>query len=428
VADHLGATGADLAGARADGVVASRIPATAGMAPGASAVILHREAALPWGLVEVADIGPDLSFRSAQGVYPSQLFGVIAFLRQSFLDAERYGVLRGQSGDGGFVPPGWDPDYEALLALTEGQHRAWFLADSDEDIRRALDLAEQFDFRLAVVGGEEAWKLAPELARREVPVLVSLDFPEPDDWDPEADTVEAELEPSAVREKERIEAAWANAGRLAEAGVTIALTSGGGEADLLEGLRTAVEHGLALETALRAVTQAPAELLGIPGVTRVAVGAPATFTVLSGEPTDEETRVRYTFVEGALTEGSADGSGGGGEAPAGDVSGSWQGEISVGGQAVAFELTLTQAEDGSLTGSMSASEMPTSPIAGTVSGTTVTIRIQPEGMPEGIELSGTLSDDGLSMSGGGSSPFGEIEFSATKNPGDGWAALFGGGR
>jgi imidazolonepropionase-like amidohydrolase len=430
VADHLAATGAELGSARTSGIVASLIHPSGGMAAGQPAVLLHREAATPWELVHEDDPGLAMSLQSAGGVYPSQLFGVLAFLRQAFLDAERYEVMRTSTaaGEGGFMPPGWDPDYEALRRAARGEVPVFFQANSDEDIRRGLDLADEVGFRPVLVGGEEAWKLADELARRDVPVLVSLDFPRLDEWDPEADTVPAELEPAAAREKDRIENVWANPGRLEAAGVTFALTTGGGEADLLEGLRKVVEHGLTEAAAVRAVTTTPAELLGVGALVRVREGGPATFVVAAGDLLNEDTEVAYTFVEGRLTEGAAVGGGADGGEPAGDLTGTWRGDIAVGGQDVSFSLELTQAEDGSLTGTMSASEMPTSPVSGQISGTSITIEIEAEGMPEPIRLTGTLDEDGNRMTGGGSTSFGEMTFEATRDPGAGWAAWLGGGR
>ena len=66
---------------------------------------------------------------------------------------------------------------------------------------------------------------------------MSVDFPKPTRWDPKKDTVEAALDPAVMREKERIEHIYANAGRLAAAGVTFALTSGGTGIDLAPGLK-----------------------------------------------------------------------------------------------------------------------------------------------------------------------------------------------
>lgn len=427
VAEHLTVTGPGVRDQRAAGIVAGLVHPTGGMAPGQPAVVVYRpDAEAPWQLVQDESAGLTLSFQGGRGVYPSQLFGVIAYLRQAFLDAERYATMQAtwDRNPGGMTAPPWDPDAEALLEATTGGAPVYFAADSDEDIRRVLDLARELGFSPVIVGGDEAWKLAPELAERSVPVLVSVDFPRPDAWDPEADTVEAELEPDQLREKERIENVWSNAGRLEEAGVRFALTSGGGTGDLLEGARKAVEYGLSPEAAVRALTLTPAELLGIAPMVRPAVDGGATFLVADGDLLEDETGIVYTFVEGHLEEGRA--LTGGGEEPVADISGTWEGSVSAQGMDIAFTLSLTQSEDGSLSGTMNAEGMGEADVEGSISGSSVRLRLSAAGMPEPIVLTGTVTDEGTRMRGGGSTPMGSMEFTATKQPGaaGSWSDLF----
>ncbi|HEX9886764.1 MAG TPA: hypothetical protein VGA70_09760 [Longimicrobiales bacterium] len=420
VADYLVAVGDDLAQQRARGVVAALVHPSGGLAPGQPAVLVHRASAgAPWELVASESAGLTLAFQSASGVYPSQLFGVIAYLRQAFLDAERYEAVRAAyaADPRGMIAPGWDPDHEALQAAARREAPVFFRADGAEDIRRAFDLQDQFGFGMVVVGGDEAWKVAGELVSRQVPVLVSLDFPSPSDWDPDADTVPGELKPDQVREKERFENLWSNAGRLERAGVTFALTSGGGTGDLLEGARKAVEFGLSPEGAVAALTTAPAALLGLTEMTRVEPGMAATFVVTDGELLGEDTKVTYAFLEGALEEASGGGSGGSGEAPAANLGGEWAVDLDAAGQAMEVTLTLEQSEDGSLTGRMTGGDMPPTDVEGSISGSSVTLRLQAEGLPEPIVLTGSVSEDGTSITGSGSTPFGEVNFTATKRPG-----------
>ncbi len=427
LADHIAVQTDAIDESRKAGIVASLAHPSGGMAPGQSAVLVHRNATAPWGIVEHDAPGIAMSFQTAGGVYPSQLFGVIAYLRQAFMDAERYELMRGasRSASPNFVGAGWDPDYEVMRRAARGEQLVYFQADSDEDIRRVLNLADEFGFRVAIVGGAEAWKLADELAERQIPVFVSLDFPNLRDWEPEEEA-EGELEPAAAREKESIEAVWSNAGRLAAAGVTFALTSGGGGGDILEGVQKVVEYGLAPDAAMRAITTTPAALLGIDNVVEIQAGGPATFLVASGDLMEEGTSVRYTFVEGTLTEAS---SGGGGDAPAGSLTGSWSGTVTVAGQDTPATMQVTQSDDGSISGTFAGEGLPPSDIGGRVSGTTVTIEILAEGLPEPIVLTGTLSADGNTITGGGSTPFGKMEFEMTRGGGQSdWSIFLGGGR
>ena len=438
VVDHLTATGEDLASSRKQGVVAAAVHPDGRMMPGRGAVLLYRkDAETPAELVLTTELGPTMSFRGAQGVYPSTTFAVIAFYRQSFEDALREGIIETEytRDPRGLQTPTWDPDYAVLRNVAAGGAPVFFTANRPEEIRNVLELSQEYGFRPVIVGGDEAWRVTDELLESNVPVLVSLDFPTPNRWEPETDTEEvadttgaeeaeeaevqeepAEPGPAALREQERLENLYSNAGRLAEAGVTFALTSGGGEADIREGVIKAMEYGLSEADAMRAVTTTPAELLGIPNVIRIEENMAATFVVATGPIFDEETHIAYTFVEGMLEEGSTGGDGAGsGDAPAVDMSGTW--DVNFMGE-MAATLTLSQEPDGSLAGIFSF-DMGDGQVSGSISGNSLsmTIAISAAGQSMEVELTGTV--EGGSASGDGTSPMGDFSWTARRTGGPG---------
>ena len=410
-AEYLAADGDDVEGPRRRGVVAMGVfPGTDALAPGqASALLLRADAETPRELVADPSVGLVMTFEGARGGYPGTLFGVLAFHRQMFEDALRHGrILEAYARDPrGLTLPEWDPDLAVYRDVAAGRLPVLFLAEGAEDIRRVLDLAAEYGFRPIVVGGGEAWRVADELRAGDVPVLVSLDFPEPREWEPEAEEEESAeegaaeegapemrlrepLEPAAAREKERLENLYANAGRLRAAGIRVALTTGGGEAELVDGARKAVEYGLSEADALQALTTTPAAILGIPTVTRLAPRTSATFTVTDGELLDEGTGVVYTFVEGILEEGRA--VRGPVEEPTVDVTGTWEMEIQEEG-APTVRLTLTQ-EAGSFSGTATAEGMGEFQIEnGVVSGNEITFDIVSPMLPEAIPARGTVEGD-----------------------------------
>lgn len=445
--DALEAVGEDLQDARKAGVVASAVHPSGGVLPGRGALLLHRLAAeQPRELVLAPVLGPVMAFTPGTRVYPSTHFGLVAFLRQVMLDAERHASLvdaHAERPDEG-PAPSWDPDLEVLAAAARGEAPVYFRADAAANVRQALELADGFGFRPVIVGGEEAWRAADELARRDVPVLVSLDFPEPTRWQPEeseeagadtatapsdtaaggeaeatTDTAEAELDPAVLREKREIEDAWANAGRLVEAGVRVALTSGGGEADLREGARKAVEYGLSEEAALRALTATPAELLGVPWLARVEPGGSATFVVTDGPLLDEDTRVRYTFVEGRMQVGSEPGAEPD-QPPAADLGGTWS--IEIDSEAQSYEGTLELEQDGArfdgtLEGQFGTLDVDDGLVSGEEVSFSVTADIGGEAME--VTFSGTVSGDRMSGSGSGPPGIGAITWTAEREGPDG---------
>lgn len=427
IADHLTSSGSSTAEAREAGVVAAAVHPEDGPAPGRSALLLHRKTTeAPRDLVLDAGLGVVLSLEPSPGVYPSTLFGVQAFHRQQFRNAEhrsRLASAYAESPDG-LSPPAWDADYRVLSSVAAGETTVFFRAQRANDIRRALDLASFAGFEPVIVGGREAWKVADLLAERDVAVLATTDYPQPERWDPESsDSVQADaLSPEVQREKRRVENAYRNAARLHEAGVSFALTSGDGDAELREGVRTAVEYGLPREAALRAVTSTPASLLGQPTLASLREGVAANFVVADGPLFAEDTELQYTFVDGRpqvmRTEPGSEPD----EPPAVEVDGSWSVELSM--DEGSFEGTMELEQDGAeVTGSFSTSSGQGPPLdaEGTVSGSDLDLTLSGSGGGQSIEINLTGTVEGDEASGSGSGPFGSFTWEATRQstPGQG---------
>jgi len=122
---------------------------------------------------------------SGGGSYPTTLMGAMADIRQTLLDAQHYDLQTRlfQNGHGVERPP-FDEALAALLPALHGQQPVIFAANSVNDIKRCLGLADEFGLRPIIMGGTEAWKIAPLLAQKKVPVILSLDYgtepPDPD--------------------------------------------------------------------------------------------------------------------------------------------------------------------------------------------------------------------------------------------------------
>ena len=92
----------------------------------------------------------------------------VGLIRQALLDAERYRELRATTD-----PPERDLKHEALAQLLDDELPAVVAASRVDEIATALRLADEFGFRLVIVGGADAHFVADKLAARDVPVLVS---------------------------------------------------------------------------------------------------------------------------------------------------------------------------------------------------------------------------------------------------------------
>jgi imidazolonepropionase-like amidohydrolase len=159
-----------------------------------------------------------------------------------------------------------------------------FDVDRASDIRQVIAFAKREKLRLVIKGATEAWRVAPELAAAQVPVLLN-----PLDDLPESfDAVGATLE---------------NAARLQHAGVKIAFTFDDPAPHNIRRLRQAagiaVAHGLLWEDALAAITRNPAEIFGVTAANgSLARGRPADLVLWSGDPLEVTTLADRVFIQG----------------------------------------------------------------------------------------------------------------------------------
>lgn len=231
------------------------------------------------------------------GGYPGSLLGVFAALRQMMLDAQRYrdSMQIYERSPRGTRRPDTDRSLAALVPVIEGRMPVVMLANSEREISRALDLAEEFKLRLIIAGGREADHVADRLAKQKVPVLLSLNLPKRTT----AAIPEADPEPMRVL-RERVEAQQ-TAGKLAKAGVRFAFQSGSltNMSDLLANANRTIENGLSATDALRAFTIWPAEILGVQNqIGSIEAGKIANLTVVRGDLFDRNGRVTQVFIDG----------------------------------------------------------------------------------------------------------------------------------
>jgi imidazolonepropionase-like amidohydrolase len=222
---------------------------------------------------------------------------VFAALRQMMLDTQRYreALQIYERAPRGVRRPDTDRSLAALVPVLEGRMPVVMLANSEREISRALDLAEEFKLRLIIAGGREADRVADRLAKQKVPVLLSLNLPKRTT----AAIPEADPEPLRVL-RERVEAQQ-TAGKLAKAGVRFAFQSGSltNMSDLLANAGKTIENGLSATDALRAFTIWPAEILGVQNqLGSIEAGKIANLTVVRGDLFDRNGRVTHVFIDG----------------------------------------------------------------------------------------------------------------------------------
>ncbi|MBZ5586809.1 MAG: amidohydrolase, partial [Acidobacteriia bacterium] len=190
--------------------------------------------------------------RGMGGGFPGSTMGVIAYIRQVYLDAQHYALVKdAYARDPRSMPrPAYD---RALEGVTESKRillPATRLVEIDRMLRFAAELKQPAIF----YGMREAYR--PEalelLKKANAPVLVSLRWPEPPrDADP--DDVES------LRALQTRDLAPSAPALLKKAGVPFALYSDGLDAprDLQRAVKKAIDAGLAREDALYRPTHGP---------------------------------------------------------------------------------------------------------------------------------------------------------------------------
>jgi imidazolonepropionase-like amidohydrolase len=172
-------------------------------------------------------------------------------------------------------------DLEALLPVLKGKLPLFVIANRRSDIETALRIAQEFNLRMVIWGGAEGWRVAPELARAKVPVLL-----EPLTDVPRFDALNARLD---------------NATLLWKAGVKVGVAQQ--DAALFRDLRQAagneVRNGMSWDDALRSITLSTAEAAGVGDrYGSLEVGKVANVVVWTGDPLEFSSRVDHLFIRG----------------------------------------------------------------------------------------------------------------------------------
>jgi imidazolonepropionase-like amidohydrolase len=230
--------------------------------------------------------------------YPESLMGVIAFVRQAFIDASYYSVAQShyEKSKRAAERPTHDEALEALQPALARRIPVAFDADLARQIRRALAMAREFELDPMITGAQEADQVADELKAQNARVLFSLNFPvRARALAPDADEPIREL---------RLRADIAKApAALERAGVTFAFATDGlrDPKDFLRNAARTVKSGLPAAAAIRALTINAARIAGVADrLGSLEKGKIANLVVADGDLFDDKTKIRHVFVDGRL--------------------------------------------------------------------------------------------------------------------------------
>lgn len=283
--------------ARSAGILIAGVAPTGGIVSGSAAVMKldgwTREDATLKAPAAVSVVWPNLKIDRS----PTARFSVrlqekrrdeaVRKLKDVFERARAYQKAKAAEGRAGVPRHDADPKLEALVPAVEGKIPVIVRAEELAQIRAALEWAKSENFQIAILGGADAWRMADDLARLKVPVILDtvLDLPE--------------------RPDEAYDTRFAEAGVLAKAGVAVAFNDGSNTfsaatvRNLPQQASSAVAFGFPREKAIEAMTLEPARILGVADrVGSLSPGKDATLIVTDGDILDLRSHVVAAYLDG----------------------------------------------------------------------------------------------------------------------------------
>jgi hypothetical protein len=225
------------------------------------------------------------------GGFPGALMGTIAYLRQVYIDAEHYQLALKIYKENPSLPR---PQYERALEGILEAPVTLFPANGSREIDRMLRLSKELKTKPVFYGLQEGFRRVEELKASGAGLLVNLRWPEgARDQDPED---QEDLKTLELRDQ-----APSTPGLLAKAGAKFGFSSAGVErpADVLRGVKKAIDAGLPQADAVRAMTLSAAEMFGVAKrLGSIERGKIANLTVTKGELFADSTRVQYVLIDG----------------------------------------------------------------------------------------------------------------------------------
>lgn len=203
----------------------------------------------------------------------------LAELRSAFENARAYRTAK-TSGSG---PLDTDPRWEAMIPVLEGRVPLIVNANELSQIQSAIAFAEEQSVRMILAGGSDSWRVADRLKSRDIPVIV------------------ADIQ-NAGRRWEAYDAIFSLPKKLHDAGVRFCITgdrSSSNARNVPFHAAQAWAYGLPHDVALRSITLAPAQILGIADrVGSIEAGKDANLIVADGDILEIRSTIHQVYIQG----------------------------------------------------------------------------------------------------------------------------------
>ncbi len=237
-------------------------------------------------LKETASAHYSFSKGTSTQSYPSSMMGMIALLRQTYLDAKWYKNNADKEGVN-LTLGAWNRA-QALPQIFEANDK-W-------NVLRADRIGDEFGVQYIIKTNGNEYQRVQEIAGTKATLIVPVNYPAAMDVEDPNDARFVSLS-----DMKHWELAPTNTAALDKAGISFCLTT----ADLrmpnifLANVRKAIENGLSESKALEALTITPAKTIGVSEmVGSLETGKVANFIITTGNVFNEKTSILENWVQG----------------------------------------------------------------------------------------------------------------------------------
>jgi len=182
-----------------------------------------------------------------------------------------------------FPFPEFDEGLEFLIPVVKGELPAMISVHMEKDIKAAIKFVEEEKIKAIFFGVEQGWRVAEDLKKAGIPVILSSLNNMPPEWEDGYDGI------------------YRNAAVLHKAGVKFAFSSQSSSMakDLPYHAAKAAAFGLERKEALKGVTINPAEMLGVNHLMgSLERGKIANIVLADGDILELRTNIKHVFIDG----------------------------------------------------------------------------------------------------------------------------------
>ncbi|MCH2101616.1 MAG: amidohydrolase family protein [Planctomycetes bacterium] len=183
-----------------------------------------------------------------------------------------------------------------FVGLLKGERMARFRGNTASDLIAICELLEEFPMRSVIVGGREAWTMAPRIGRAGASMVLT---PRAKDW------ADSELNRPSGWSIENARILWDSGVEFAilpgQSGISLGGLAGRDLLTLPMEVAFAIRGGLSQDAALRSITLDAARILGVADrIGSIEVGKDADLIIADGDLFDYRTFVQWAVVNGRV--------------------------------------------------------------------------------------------------------------------------------